>query len=46
MPIVLVDQPGGDYWKDWVTYVRKHLLDTSHFAGGHVALHGGQRSAG
>ncbi|AMV17098.1 TIGR00730 family Rossman fold protein [Planctomyces sp. SH-PL14] len=29
MPIVLVDQPGGDYWKDWVTYVRKHLLDTS-----------------
>lgn len=29
MPIVLVDQPGGDYWKDWVTYVRKHLYATA-----------------
>lgn len=29
MPIVLVDQPGGTYWKDWVAYVRKHLYDTA-----------------
>jgi predicted Rossmann-fold nucleotide-binding protein len=26
MPIVFIDTPGGDYWKDWERYVRKHLL--------------------
>jgi hypothetical protein len=26
IPVVLVDQPGGDYWKSWETYVRTHLL--------------------
>ncbi len=26
MPIVLLDQPGGSYWKDWLEYVKSHLL--------------------
>jgi uncharacterized protein (TIGR00730 family) len=26
IPLVFVDAPGGDYWKDWVKYVEKHLL--------------------
>ena len=26
MPLVFVDAPGGDYWKDWQRYVEKHLL--------------------
>ena len=26
VPIVLVDQPGGDYWKHWDKYVRDELL--------------------
>lgn len=25
-PVVLIDHPGGDYWKDWDAYIRKHLL--------------------
>ncbi len=27
MPIVLLDQPGGTYWTDWIAYVQKNLLD-------------------
>ena len=26
LPIVMVEQPGGDYWKHWDHYVRKELL--------------------
>lgn len=26
MPMVFVDSPKGDYWKDWAKYVEKHLL--------------------
>jgi uncharacterized protein (TIGR00730 family) len=26
MPIVCVDQPGGRYWKNWLEYVKEHLL--------------------
>jgi uncharacterized protein (TIGR00730 family) len=26
MPLVFIDAPGGDYWKDWEKYVEKHLL--------------------
>jgi uncharacterized protein (TIGR00730 family) len=26
-PIVMVDAPGGDYWKQWDQYIRKCLLD-------------------
>lgn len=27
MPVVLIDHPGGNYWKDWDTYIRNHLLE-------------------
>lgn len=26
MPLLFVDAPGGDYWKDWQRYVEKQLL--------------------
>jgi uncharacterized protein (TIGR00730 family) len=26
MPIVFIDQPGGDYWKQWQQYVERQLL--------------------
>ncbi|MBD1834429.1 LOG family protein [Cyanobacteria bacterium FACHB-472] len=28
IPVVLVDRPGGDYWKAWDAYVREHLVTT------------------
>ncbi|MEO1995987.1 MAG: TIGR00730 family Rossman fold protein, partial [Planctomycetaceae bacterium] len=27
MPVVLLDEPQGSYWKDWLEFIRKHLLD-------------------
>jgi hypothetical protein len=26
MPLVLVDRPGGTYWKTWDKHIREHLL--------------------
>lgn len=26
LPLVLIDRPGGDYWKSWDVYVRERLL--------------------
>lgn len=26
-PIVMCDEPGGTYWKNWMAYVKKELLD-------------------
>jgi len=26
IPLVLIDRPGGDYWKDWDAYIHKHLI--------------------
>ena len=26
IPMVLLDRPGGDYWKNWVAYLEKNLL--------------------
>ena len=26
LPLVLIDPPGGDYWKSWEVYQREHLL--------------------
>jgi uncharacterized protein (TIGR00730 family) len=28
LPLVLIDPPGGDYWKSWEIYQRDHLLKT------------------
>jgi len=27
MPVVLLDAPGGHYWRDWDAFVRRNLLD-------------------
>ena len=27
MPVVLLDQPGGDYWAAFEQFIRRHLLD-------------------
>ena len=27
LPLVLIDKPGGDYWRSWDYYVRNRLLD-------------------
>ena len=29
LPLVLIDRPGGDYWRSWDHYVRNRLLDQS-----------------
>lgn len=26
MPVILIDRPGGDYWKAWNTYIHEHLI--------------------
>jgi uncharacterized protein (TIGR00730 family) len=26
IPMVLIDKPGGSYWRDWDAYIRKHLV--------------------
>lgn len=26
VPLILIDRPGGDYWKDWDAYIEKHLV--------------------
>ncbi|HEY9599567.1 MAG TPA: LOG family protein [Cyanophyceae cyanobacterium] len=28
IPVVLVDRPGGTYWKEWDAYIRKNLVET------------------
>jgi uncharacterized protein (TIGR00730 family) len=28
VPLVLIDRPGGTYWRDWDSYLRKHLAAT------------------
>jgi uncharacterized protein (TIGR00730 family) len=28
VPVVLIDRPGGDYWRSWSEYVDKHLIHT------------------
>jgi uncharacterized protein (TIGR00730 family) len=27
VPMVLIDRPGGSYWRDWDAYLRKHLAE-------------------
>jgi uncharacterized protein (TIGR00730 family) len=28
VPLVLIDRPGGTYWRDWDAYLRRHLVAT------------------
>ena len=28
VPLVLIDRPGGSYWRDWDSYLRQHLAAT------------------
>ncbi len=28
IPMILIDKPGGSYWRDWDAYIRKHLVDS------------------
>jgi uncharacterized protein (TIGR00730 family) len=39
MPIVFVDQPGGDYWRMWQDYVDKQLLARGLIAKADLALY-------
>ena len=38
LPVVFVDAPGGDYWRDWAQYVDEHLLGRELIAPDDVAL--------
>lgn len=29
VPLVLIDRPGGNYWRDWSDYIHKHLVQQS-----------------
>lgn len=28
VPLVLIDRPGGNYWRDWSDYIHKHLVQS------------------
>jgi len=38
LPVVFVDAPGGDYWRDWAQYVADHLLGRKLISPDDVAL--------
>jgi hypothetical protein len=38
LPVVFVDAPGGDYWRDWEKYVDEHLLGRKLISPDDVAL--------
>jgi hypothetical protein len=38
IPLVFVDAPGGDYWKDWQRYIEKHLLKTGKISSPDIQL--------
>jgi uncharacterized protein (TIGR00730 family) len=38
-PIVMVDEPGGDYWRRWDVYVRECLLDRGMISPADMALY-------
>ena len=29
-PVVMLDAPGGNYWKDWYKFMREHLIDKNY----------------
>ncbi len=38
MPVVMIDHPGGDYWHNWLDYIRKNLLDRKLISPSDLAL--------
>jgi hypothetical protein len=32
LPILLADEPGGDYWSTWIRFVREQLLDKGYIS--------------
>jgi uncharacterized protein (TIGR00730 family) len=38
IPLVFVDEPGGDYWKNWEDHVRKHLLTRGYISEADLSL--------
>jgi hypothetical protein len=38
LPVVFVDAPGGEYWRDWAEYVQAHLLERGLISPDDVAL--------
>jgi uncharacterized protein (TIGR00730 family) len=39
VPLVLIDRPGGSYWRDWDTYLRQHLAATGWIAPDDLSLY-------
>lgn len=38
IPLVFVDEPGGDYWREWERYIRRCLLDRGYISPDDVHL--------
>jgi uncharacterized protein (TIGR00730 family) len=38
LPVVFIDAPGGDYWRDWARYVDEHLLGRKLISPDDIAL--------
>jgi uncharacterized protein (TIGR00730 family) len=38
IPVVLVEQPGGDYWRHWLAFVRETLLSHGYIAHADLSL--------
>jgi uncharacterized protein (TIGR00730 family) len=39
VPVVLLDEPGGTYWRDWHAFVRQHLLEAQMISDSDFALY-------
>ncbi|MDX2214259.1 MAG: LOG family protein [Oculatellaceae cyanobacterium bins.114] len=39
MPLVLIDSPGGDYWRGWDAYIQGHLLQQGLISPGDLNLY-------
>jgi len=38
LPIILLDEPGGSYWKDWLRFVKEELLAKGYIGGSDLKL--------
>jgi hypothetical protein len=38
LPIILVDEPGGNYWKDWIRFVKQQLLAKGYIGAADLTL--------